>query len=267
PVLATVYGTIAQYMQNVRLPLWRKAYLSFTQLRFEKNACARADAVASLCKKQTEEMVLHYGFSQAKPINCGINTKLFFPRAKEKSKAHLGLEGHEKIVLACGRMSVAHKGFDTLLGLAGLLPKGCTLVVNGRVPKKLASMMPSNMLATTTKIENLPFLYSAADLLVHPSRYEGFGLVTAEAMACGTPAVAFDTGAASELIGKNEGGRLISDMHDQSGFIRAALALVKDEGLSRKLGRMAQQRASRFSTEAMAQHYYDYYQQIVSGGL
>lgn len=267
PVLATVYGCVAQYMQNVSLPSWRKAYLSLTQLRFEKNACARADAVASLCKKQAEEMALHYGFSQAKPISCGISTKLFFPRAKGKSKVHLGLEGHEKIVLACGRMSVAHKGFDTLLGLAGRLPKGCTLVVNGRVPKKLASMMPPNMLATTTKIEDLPFLYSAADLFAHPSRYEGFGLVTAEAMACGTPAVAFDTGAAGELIGKNEGGMLISDVHDQRGFIRAALALTKNWKLAARLGRQAQKRASGFSAEAMAQRYYDYCQQIVSGSL
>jgi glycosyltransferase involved in cell wall biosynthesis len=266
PVLATMYGAIAQYMQNIRLPAWRRAYLSLTQLRFEKNACAKADAVASLCRKQAEEMALHYGFPGARPINCGIDTKLFSPKGKEKAKERVGLSKHGKIVLACGRMSVAHKRFDILLKLAERLPDGCTLVVNGKVPQKLSGMMRHNMVATTTKMEDMPYLYSAADLLVHPSCYEGFGLVTAEAMACGTPAVAFDTGAASELIGKNEGGELVPGVADGEKFISAALSLVKGENEARRRGKEAHRRASAFTIEAMAQGYYDYYGEIISGG-
>ena len=265
PVLATVYGTIAQYMQNVSLPPWRRAYLTFTQLRFEKNACARADAVASLCQKQSEEITRHYGFHDARPINCGVDTKLFLPKAKEKSKARLGFGKHEKIVLACGRMGVAHKGFDILLQIAKKMGAGETLVVNGKIPQSLMPMMLPNMVARTTPLSDMPFLYSAADLFVHPSRYEGFGLVTAEAMACGTPVVAFDTGAASELIGRNEAGALVSDVRDSQDFIRAALELLDDHALSVRLGRQAQKRASRFTAESMAQNYYDYYWWIISG--
>ena len=49
--------------------------------------------------------------------------------------------------------------------------------------------------------EELPLLYSAATLLVHPSLYEGFGLTPLEAMACGTQVVYADTSSLSELIG------------------------------------------------------------------
>jgi len=265
PVIATMYGTIAQYMQNLHPPAWRRAYTSLTQLRFEKKTCAKADAVASLCKKQAEEIAQHYGFPHARPINCGIDAKLFSPKDKEKAKARVGLSEHGKIVLACGRMSVAHKRFDILVKLAERLPEGCTMVVNGKVPTRLAGMMRPNMVATTMKIEDLPYLYSAADLLVHPSCYEGFGLVTAEAMACGTPAVAFDTGAAAELIGKNEGGELIPGVHDGEKFIGMALALVNDEKEANMRGRQAHERASRFTIDAMAQGYYDYYGEIISG--
>jgi len=50
--------------------------------------------------------------------------------------------------------------------------------------------------------EDLPLLYSAATLLIHPSLYEGFGLTPLEAMACGTPVVYADTSSLTELIGK-----------------------------------------------------------------
>jgi glycosyltransferase involved in cell wall biosynthesis len=48
--------------------------------------------------------------------------------------------------------------------------------------------------------EDLPRLYSAATLLVHPSLYEGFGLPPLEAMACGTPVVYAETSALAESI-------------------------------------------------------------------
>ena len=48
---------------------------------------------------------------------------------------------------------------------------------------------------------DLPLLYSAARLLVHPSLYEGFGLPPLESMACGTPVVYADTSSLTELLG------------------------------------------------------------------
>ena len=49
--------------------------------------------------------------------------------------------------------------------------------------------------------EDLPRFYSYADLLVHPSLSEGFGLTPLEAMACGTPVVSSNAGALPEVVG------------------------------------------------------------------
>jgi glycosyltransferase involved in cell wall biosynthesis len=48
---------------------------------------------------------------------------------------------------------------------------------------------------------DLPALYSAADLFVYPSLYEGFGLPLVEAMACGTPVITSNVSAMPEVVG------------------------------------------------------------------
>lgn len=260
----SMHGTIAQYLKNVRLPLHRRLYLKATQMRFEKEACEKASHLTALARRQAAEMQEHYGCENGRirVIGNGINTSLFSPKAKEKSRAKLGLAGFEKIALACARWSVAHKGFDILLKLADSLGKGTALVVNGNVPQHLGRMMKPNMIARTTALSDMPCLYSAADVFVNPSRYEGFGLVTAEAMACGVPAVAFDTGAASELIGKNQGGRLISSIADERGFVSAARGLLDDETGRKALGNAAARRAAAHSVGAMVDNYLRFYREI-----
>lgn len=57
----------------------------------------------------------------------------------------------------------------------------------------------------TNNQEELIELYSAADVLVNPSRMETFGLVTAEALACGTPVVAYDNTGSHEIVSEKVG--------------------------------------------------------------
>lgn len=58
--------------------------------------------------------------------------------------------------------------------------------------------------------ETLAELYSKADVYVHLSTEDTFGLVIAEAMSCGTPVVAFDSTACAEIVGSNACGEIIN---------------------------------------------------------
>lgn len=268
PSLFTMHGTIAQYMENLLVPMHVRIYQELTQKRYEQNACDRGRHITSLANKQTEEMGRHYGCARKKIATVwdGIDTELFSPKNKEKSRERLGLQGNGKIVLACGRMSIRHKGFDILQKLAGKLGNDTKMIVNGTVPENLRKMLLPNMAVRTTSLLDMPYLYSAADLFVHPSRYEGFGLVTAEAMACGTPAVAFDTGAAAELIGNGEGGAVVKDVRDEGGFVNESLRLLGDGDARKKAGEKAAVRASKFTLARMGEEYFKCYEKAISTG-
>lgn len=76
-------------------------------------------------------------------------------------------------------------------------------------------------------VDDLPAAYHGADALLVTSRREGFGLPAAEAMACGTPVVAFDNTSLPEVIG--DGGALVAD-GDVDAFVAALRRLLTDRG-------------------------------------
>ncbi len=78
--------------------------------------------------------------------------------------------------------------------------------------------------------EDLPTLYSLADVFVFPSLYEGFGLPPLEAMACGTPVVASDVASLPEVIG--EAGILVPP--DDVEALASAIEKVLDDAVLRE---------------------------------
>lgn len=101
--------------------------------------------------------------------------------------------------------------------------------------------------------------YRAADVLLMPSRCETFGMVAAEAMACGTPVVAFAAGGLVDAVGKDEGGLLVP-AGDVPALAAGVERLLEDGGLRESLGRIGAERAARlFSLEAHTTRCLDVY--------
>jgi glycosyltransferase involved in cell wall biosynthesis len=92
-------------------------------------------------------------------------------------------------------------------------------------------------------------LYSAAEALVYPSYYEGFGLPALEAMACGLPVVTSCGSAFGEVVG--DAGVLVdADEHD--AFAEGVLRVIGDDAFREGCRARGLERAAQFTWEATA---------------
>jgi glycosyltransferase involved in cell wall biosynthesis len=94
--------------------------------------------------------------------------------------------------------------------------------------------------------DELPLWYNAAELLVLPSLYEGFGMPALEAMACGTPVVAANSSSLPEAVG--EAGLLFEPL-DVAGLVERVTAVCHDPQLSAKMRALGLAHAAQFSWE------------------
>lgn len=99
--------------------------------------------------------------------------------------------------------------------------------------------------------EHLPWLYNAADLFVYPSRYEGFGLPVAEAMACGLPTITTTASSLPEVAGE---AALTLDPDDSEALAHSMHAVLQhpDRRAAMREAGLAQARRFRWPDTATA---------------
>lgn len=130
-------------------------------------------------------------------IHNGIDLSVFKPVHGDFRKKY-GLE-NKKIVLGVSYFWDVRKGFDVFLDLAKRLPDDYRIILVG-TDANVDKLLPENIISIhrTQNQQELAEIYTAADVLVNPTREEVLGLVNIEALACGTPGVTFNSGGSSE---------------------------------------------------------------------
>ena len=199
-----------------------------------------------ICEEAREYVITRLGFDSSDVVfvQNGIDcTRFRCPEVEEREKARrvfeVGID--EILVLFMGRFH-HHKSPGSVLNLAkvvrdaGLGNVKFALVGGGVLEEEL------NARIADANLEEICYLspwrdpveaYWASDLLVMPSPYEGFGLVGAEAMACGCPVLRTRTGGCREMI--DEGITGFGCSCDEESFIKTGLRVLKE---SQKLKHM-----------------------------
>ena len=141
---------------------------------------------------------------EKKRIYNWIDTDRFQPVDGSSIRKALGLE-NKKVILGVAGAWDSSKGLDTALALADKLGEQEQMVLVGKIAEGVVLPKTVTHIPRTDNVDKLVELYSAADVFLQPSLEETFGKVSAEALACGTPVVCFNSTANPELIGEGCG--------------------------------------------------------------
>lgn len=136
--------------------------------------------------------------SEIRMIYDWIDTRTFYPRDDKRIREKLGI-GNKTMILGVSTAWSRDKGQSEMIEVASAMPDVAVVLV-GKQPTTVE--YPPNVItiAFTDNKEELAELYSAADVFFNPSKQETFGLVSGEALACGTPLVVYNTTACPEFV-------------------------------------------------------------------
>jgi len=109
--------------------------------------------------------------------------------------------------------------------------------------------------------EDLPSIYSLADIFVFPSLYEGFGIPPLEAMACETPALVSNQGALPEITGNN---CLQVNPYDVNDIAKGIYTLLTNECLKKKMIENCKKWIKDFTWERAANQTMQVYEEVLS---
>ncbi|HOZ49095.1 MAG TPA: glycosyltransferase family 1 protein [Candidatus Hydrogenedentes bacterium] len=113
--------------------------------------------------------------------------------------------------------------------------------------------------ATGLSEEELVTAYNAADVLLWPSRFEGFGLPVLEAMACGTPVVCSNGGSLAEVAGD---AACVHDAEDEDRLRASCARVLEDIAFADKLREAGAAQVAAYSWERTAAAYYVVYRRV-----
>ena len=183
----------------------------------------------------------------------------------------------QDFLLYFGRLDVFHKGIDTLLEAIAKMAKRrpqieLRIAGRGSSIERIAALTAGLGITRNVRIlgavsdAERDELFATAALQLMPSRFEGFGLAAAEAMAAGVPLIAADVGSLPEVVDPPRGGVLVPAA-DADALAAAAEKLLDDSAAREALSHSARESARRFDWNRVAEDHLRFITNVAATGL
>ena len=247
PVVATLHHAIHDPALRPYKGALRAVYHRHWIAPIERRVLRRADRVMAVSNFVAEMARQTLCDVPMQVIHNGIDTKLFRPGNRMRRP---GAPFRLLYVGAWRRL----KGVDLLAPIMRELGDGFELhFTGGPAAQQDTAGMPGNMvdLGRLHGDDAVVAAMQDADALLFPSRSEGFGLVAAEAMACGLPVVTTRSASLVEVVAHERTG-LLCPPGDVAAFVKAIRRLANDARVLETMGVAARRDAcERFSEQSM----------------
>jgi len=253
-IFDVIYLLVEPYKNYFRNRLYARNFIKFASKK------AKRIITSSNYTKDDLLKVLNLPKEKIEVIYLGVSPKfrIIYERDKiESVKKKYRID--KRYILYVGNFR-PHKNVERLVNAYNLLPEAIksehNLVLGGEESRKFirdnnlikSSNLQYIVFAGKILDEDLPALYSGADLFVFPSLYEGFGLPPLEAMACGCPVVSSNTSSMPEVLGDSA---LFFNPYDEEEMSLAIRQMLEDENLRNNFRQKGLARVKLFTPEKM----------------
>jgi len=209
-------------------------------------------------------------------IPNSLETDLYKPSPKAEAKVRMGL-GEDTVTLLFGGEdgNERRKGFKELMaaiqccmkdkGFQGLSKsKKISLVCFGHPNDEIESLgIPVHRLGYLDSDEKIGHAYASADVFILPSLEDNLPNTVLEAMSCGTPVVAFDTGGIPEMVTNGVTGQIVP-LGDSARMGEAVLSLIFDPEKREAMGKECRKKTEEeYVLNVQARAYLDLYEDLV----
>lgn len=152
--------------------------------------------------------------------------EIFAPKPSDRKKV-FGIDPDSPVLLYVGRVS-NEKGVLELPAIyeqVRAVYKKAKIVIVGKGPalKQLEEEIPDGIFVHWVEQVQLPDMYSSADILLLPSRFDTFCNVVLESLSCGLPVVAYNTKGPKDIIRDNACGYLVNTADEMSAKVKEYL--------------------------------------------
>jgi glycosyltransferase involved in cell wall biosynthesis len=254
-VVASVHNAPSNRTSEYKKDYWEKVIDLLMRVLYNS-----ASAIVVVSRSIGRELVDKYGIREELVHVISNPIDLEKVRSLARAEADSPFPGGE-LILSAGRLT-KQKGFDDLLPAFSMLgDTGAHVVVLGagreeQNLKRLASGLGIENRVTFAGYRENPYAYMRrATLFVLASRYEGFGVVLVEAMACGLPVVSTRSYDGIDNIIEDGKTGLLVDVGDRRGLADAIRSLLENPARRASMAEAGRRKAEEFSVEKIAGQY------------